>query len=76
MEHVVNMQEAKSQLSKLVALAQQGESVTISIRGKPAVRLVPIRAQPKAGLMKDKWPPVPWSSFAPLSDEELAEWGL
>jgi antitoxin (DNA-binding transcriptional repressor) of toxin-antitoxin stability system len=32
MDHVVNMHEAKSQLSKLVALAQQGESVTIAIR--------------------------------------------
>jgi len=75
MDHVFNMHDAKTQLSKLVALAQQGESVTISIHGKPAVKLVPIKPQPVFGMMSD-WPEVPWSSFAPLSDEELAEWGL
>ena len=76
MNHVVNMHEAKTQLSRLVALAQRGESVTIAIHGKPAVKLVPIRVQPQPGLMKEKWPPVPWSSFAPMSDEEAADWGL
>jgi prevent-host-death family protein len=76
MEHVVNVHEAKSQLSKLVALAQRGESVTISIHGRPVAKLVPIKPQPVVGLMKDKWPPVPWSSFAAMSDEESAEWGL
>lgn len=76
MEHVVNMHEAKSQLSKLVALAQQGEFVTISIHGRPVAKLVPIKPHPTPGLMKDKWPSVPWTSFAPLSDEEAAEWGL
>jgi prevent-host-death family protein len=75
MDHVFNMHEAKSQLSKLVALAQQGESVTISIHGKPAVKLVSIKPQPVFGMMAD-WPEVPWTSFAPLSDEELSEWGL
>ncbi len=76
MDHIVNMHEAKSQLSKLVALAQQGESVTICIHGRPAVKLVPIKPQPVPGLMKEKWPQVPLSSFAPMSDEEAAEWVL
>ncbi len=75
MDHVFNMHDAKTQLSKLVALAQKGESVTISIHGKPAVKLVPVKPQPVFGMMAD-WPEVPWSAFAPLSDEELAEWGL
>jgi prevent-host-death family protein len=39
------MREAKSQISKLVALAQRGESVTISIQGRPMVKLVPIKPQ-------------------------------
>jgi prevent-host-death family protein len=76
MEHVFNMHEAKSQLSKLVALAQQGESVTIAVHGKPVARLMPIKPQPVFGLGKDQCPPVPWSAFAPMSDEEAAEWGL
>ena len=76
MDHVVNMHEAKTQLSKLVALAQQGESVTIAIHGKPVVRLIPIKPLPVFGLLKDVCPDVPWSSFAPMSDDEAAEWGL
>ncbi len=42
---VVNMHEAKSQLSKLVARAEAGEDVVIARDGKPAVRLTPVRAE-------------------------------
>ena len=42
MEHIINMHEAKTQLSKLVAFAQRGESVTISCHGKPVAKLVPV----------------------------------
>jgi prevent-host-death family protein len=70
------MHEAESQLSKLVALAQQGESVTIAIRGRPVAKLVPIKPQPVFALGKDQCPPVPWSAFAPMSDEKASEWGL
>ena len=76
MDHVVNMHEAKTRLSKLVALAQKGESVTIAIHGKPAVTLVPVKPRPVFGLMKDRWPAVPSSAFEPLSDAEAAAWGL
>jgi prevent-host-death family protein len=76
MEHIVNMHEANSQLSKLVALAQQRDSVTIAIHGKPVAKLLPIKPQPVFGLGKDQCPPVPWSAFAPVSDEEAAEWCL
>lgn len=40
---MVNMHEAKSQLSKLVARAEAGEDVIIARDGKPAVRLSPVR---------------------------------
>jgi prevent-host-death family protein len=43
----VNMHEAKSQLSKLVKRANQGEDVIIACNGKPAARLVPIESSPK-----------------------------
>jgi prevent-host-death family protein len=43
----VNMHEAKSQLSKLVDLAHQGEDVIIARNGKPAARLVPIESETK-----------------------------
>jgi prevent-host-death family protein len=76
MDHIVNMHEAKSQLSKLVALAQKGESVTIAIHGKPVVKLTPIKPQPVFGLGRNDCPPVPWAAFDPMSDEEAGEWGL
>jgi prevent-host-death family protein len=38
----VNMLEAKSQLSKLVKAAMEGEQVVIARNGEPAVRLVPV----------------------------------
>jgi len=44
----VNMLEAKSQLSKLVKAALEGEEVVIARDGTPAVQLVPIAT--KGGL--------------------------
>jgi prevent-host-death family protein len=40
---IANIHEAKTQLSKLVERALEGEEVIIARAGKPAVRLVPIR---------------------------------
>lgn len=40
---LVNMHNAKSQLSKLIAAAEAGEDVVIARNGKPAVRLVPVK---------------------------------
>jgi len=40
---IANIHEAKSQLSKLVDRALEGEEVIIARAGKPMVRLVPVR---------------------------------
>ncbi len=42
---LVNMHDAKSQLSKLIAAAEAGEEVVIARKGNPAVRLVPVKSQ-------------------------------
>lgn len=39
---LVNVHEAKSQLSALIARAEAGEEVTIARANRPVVRLVPI----------------------------------
>ena len=39
----VNVHEAKTQLSKLLARVARGEEVIIARAGKPVARLVPIR---------------------------------
>lgn len=42
---LVNMHEAKSQLSKLIVAVEAGDEVIIARRGKPAVRLVPVASK-------------------------------
>ena len=68
----VYMHEAKSQLSKLVDLAHQGEDVIIARNGKPTARIVPIEAGPKhrrqIGLDEGKVV-IHDSFFDPLPDE-------
>jgi prevent-host-death family protein len=78
MEHVFNMHDAKSQLSKLIALAEKGEAVVIARGGKPVARLVPMAAAARArfGAWKDRLPDLGPEAFAPTSEEEAAEWGL
>ena len=40
---LVNVHNAKSQLSRLIAAAEAGDDVVIARKGKPAVRLVPVK---------------------------------
>lgn len=47
----VNMHEAKTHLSKLVARVESGNEITITRAGKPAAKLVPI-PQEKPGKRK------------------------
>lgn len=42
----VNMQEAKTHLSRLVDRAARGEPFIITKRGKPLVKIVPLDAMP------------------------------
>ena len=41
---IANIHQAKSQLSRLVERAMEGEEVIIAKSGRPMVRLVPIRS--------------------------------
>lgn len=53
---IVNIHQAKTQFSKLVDAAVQGEEVVIARAGKPVVRLVPfIEAEARQfGVLKGK----------------------
>lgn len=42
MPRQVNVHEAKTQLSKLLELTEQGEEITIARNGRPVARLVPV----------------------------------
>lgn len=46
-ETVVNMHEAKTNLSKLVARAVNGERIILANNGQPQVALTPVAQKPK-----------------------------
>jgi len=69
----VNVQEAKTRLSQLLAQTERGEDVVIARDGKPIARLVPVQAVSRrplgfvAGSVTDAF-------FEPLPNDELAAW--
>ena len=70
------MHEAKTQLSRLLDLVEQGESVTIARHGKPVAELAPIRKKGFPFDIAKGHSPVPpgdeW--WAPMTDEEYEDW--
>lgn len=73
---IVNIHEAKTNLSKLIARAEAGEEIVIA-RGKPVVRLTLVKPRPegrRGGWLKGL-PELPDSVFFdPLPEEELRLW--
>ena len=68
----VNIHEAKTSLSALIAAAEAGEEIIISRANKPVVRLVPVRAKRGkrvSGLHKDNVLHISEDFDAPLPDE-------
>ena len=70
---VVNVQEAKTHLSDLLARTERGEEIVIARAGKPIARLVAVTGPPPRVF---GGPPlaVPEDFDAPLPEEELASW--
>ena len=62
----INMHEAKSQLSKLVQAALDGEEVIIARNGAPVVQLIkhtPVKIKRKPGSLKGQiWLAADWDS--------------
>ena len=77
----ITTHEAKTHLSRYLAEVEKGKEFIIA-RGKSAVAmLVPLKkrkskARPKVGEFIGPIVEIPASVFAPLTDEELKEWGL
>jgi prevent-host-death family protein len=73
----VNVHEAKTQLSRLLELVEQGETIVIARHGKPVAELIP--AHKKKGLAiesaredplvrpGDEW-------WRPMTDREVEDW--
>ena len=73
---LVNMQEAKTRLSQLVARAEAGEEIVLARAGRPAVRLTPVApTHPVRGY--GSMPKMEaWADIVqePLPEAELAHW--
>ncbi|MDR1412727.1 MAG: type II toxin-antitoxin system prevent-host-death family antitoxin [Actinomycetes bacterium] len=73
----MNVQDAKTNLSRLLASLGRGDKVIIAKRGVPYARLELIEkpAKRELGFLKDlDLPPLPDSFFDPLPEDELALW--
>ena len=69
----VNIHEAKTQFSRLIAAVEQGEEIVVARYGRPIARIVAIRpsdAPRTPGLSKGKFK-VPLAFFEPLPDEVI-----
>ncbi len=71
----VNVHEAKTNLSRLLAQVEAGEEIVIARNGTPVARLVRCKPRGKRqpGTLKGKIT-VPDSFFDPLPEEELIAW--
>ena len=72
---VVNVHQAKTQLSQLLAKVEAGEEVVIARRGEPVVRLVGCKPRSKRqpDVLKGKIT-IPDSFFDALPEAELRAW--
>lgn len=69
----VNVQDAKTRLSELLARVEQGEEIIVARAGQPIARLVRVDlswTRPFGSLSFE----VPDDFDAPLTEEELAAW--
>ena len=71
----VNVHEAKTNLSRLLAQVEAGEEVLIARSGTPVARLVRVqkRGKRQPDIFKGKIV-IPDSFFDPLPEEELKAW--
>lgn len=77
MARIVNMHEAKTKLSELVAEVEAGEVVILARAGKAVARLVPLEKPAPRRLGRWKGKVRMAKDFdAPLSPEDLAAWGI
>lgn len=70
---VINVHEAKTQLSKLLDRAHRGETVVICKGGEPYARLCPLEPPParRPGWLHGK---LGKGFFQPLPEDELNAW--
>jgi len=70
----INVQEAKTHLSSLLARVAAGERIVLARNGKPCAQLVPLDPSPRRqlGFLPGR---VDEAFFEPLPCDELERWG-
>ena len=72
----MNVHQAKTQLSRLLALVEQGETVIIARHGKPVAKLVMLPSQGLPLGVARQEPLVPSGDdwWKPMTDEDSEAW--
>jgi prevent-host-death family protein len=72
----VNVHQAKSQLSRLLELVEEGETVVIVRHGQPVAELVPAQKKgfPFGAARKEPLVPAGDGWWQPMTDSEAEDW--
>jgi prevent-host-death family protein len=72
MAEIINVHDAKTNLSRLLDRVRAGEEIILAKAGTPYARLVPLDRRPRElGFLEGT---VPERFFEPLPEEELQAW--
>lgn len=76
----VTIHQAKTHLSRLLHQVEQGEEIIVCRGKQPVAKIIPSGpnqpTRPKVGQPTSPRFLVPEDAFAPLSEDELKDWGL
>lgn len=76
----VTIHQAKTNLSRLIHQVERGEEIVVCRGKQPVAKIVPSGPgrppRPKVGRPTSPRFIIPEDAFAPLSAEELKEWGV
>jgi prevent-host-death family protein len=75
----ITIQRAKTQLSRLIKKACEGQEIIISRGWRPVVKLVPLVPARKGPRTPGRWKgKISWTAdaFGPLTDKELKDLGF
>jgi len=76
----LTIHKAKTHLSKILHQVEGGEEVTLFRGAVPVAKIIPLtsprKVRPAVGQPTAKAFPIPADAFTPLTESELAEWGI
>ena len=77
----ISVDQARMELPEVLTEIEAGGEVIIARGEKPIARLLPFVSEtksqrPKVGVLRGGSSPIPDQAVAPLTAEELKEWGL